>query len=63
MPHPPLPDASAKPPPSAFRNPDGSVAVVVMNQTDKLQVFQLWMNGQAAKTASPAHSVLTLVVP
>lgn len=57
-----MPRPSHRLPPFAFRNPDGSVAVVVMNQTDKLQVFQLWMNGQAAKTASPAHSVLTLVV-
>ena len=47
---------------TAFRNPDGSVAVVVMNQTDKPQDFQLWMTGQAAKTTATAHSIMTLVV-
>jgi glucosylceramidase len=47
---------------TAFRNPDGSVAVVVMNQTDKAQDFQLWMNGQAAGSTAAAHSIMTLVV-
>ena len=47
---------------TAFRNPDGSVAVVVMNQTDQPQQFQLWMAGQAAKTTAEAHSIMTLVV-
>ena len=47
---------------TAFRNADGTVAVVVMNQTDKPQDFQLWMNGQAAKTTSAAHSIMALVV-
>ena len=30
-----------------------------MNQTDKPQEFQLWIAGQAAKTAA-AHSIMTL---
>ena len=47
---------------TAFRNPDGSVAVVVMNQTDQPQPFQLWIAGQAAKTTAEAHSIMTLVV-
>ncbi|MCC3153170.1 glycoside hydrolase family 30 protein [Hymenobacter sp. BT770] len=47
---------------TAFRNPDGSVAVVVMNQTDKPLDFQLWLAGQGAKTTSAAHSIMTLVV-
>jgi glucosylceramidase len=47
---------------TAFRNPDGSVAVVVMNQTDKAQDFQLWINGQAAGSTAAAHSIMTLVV-
>jgi len=47
---------------TAFRNPDGAVAVVVMNQTDKPQEFQLWVAGNAAKTTSAAHSIMTLVV-
>jgi len=47
---------------TAFRNPDGSLAVVVMNQTDKPVDFQLWIRGQAAKTTAAAHSIATLVV-
>lgn len=47
---------------TAFRNPDGSVAVVVMNQTNQEMPFQLWIKGQAAATASPAHSIATYVV-
>lgn len=47
---------------TAFRNPDGSVAVVVMNQTDKELPFQLWIKGQAAATTSPAHSIATYVL-
>ncbi|MDB5236080.1 MAG: glycosyl hydrolase [Hymenobacter sp.] len=47
---------------TAFRNPDGSVAVVVMNQTDKPLDFQLWLTGQGAKTTAAAHSIMTFVV-
>ena len=47
---------------TAYRNPDGSVAVVVMNQTDKPQDFQLWLRGQGAKTTAAAHSIMTLVM-
>ncbi|OGX84730.1 glycoside hydrolase family 30 protein [Hymenobacter glacialis] len=47
---------------TAFRNPDGSLAVVVMNQTDKPLDFQLWIDGQAAKTTSAAHSIMTMVL-
>src|SRR5580765_3447217 len=46
---------------TAFRNRDGSTAVVVMNETEQAQPFWLWMNGQAAKTESAAHSIMTLV--
>ncbi|WP_201981172.1 glycoside hydrolase family 30 protein [Hymenobacter rubidus] len=47
---------------TAFRNPDGKVAVVVMNSGDKPQEFQLWIKGQAAATTSPAHSIATYVI-
>ncbi|WP_375416554.1 glycoside hydrolase family 30 beta sandwich domain-containing protein [uncultured Hymenobacter sp.] len=47
---------------TAFVNTDGKVAVVVMNQTDKEQPFQLWLQGQAASTTSRPHSIMTLVV-
>ncbi|WP_375436870.1 glycoside hydrolase family 30 beta sandwich domain-containing protein [uncultured Hymenobacter sp.] len=47
---------------TAFRNPDGQLAVVVLNSSEKEQPFQLWIKGQAAATVSPPHSILTLLV-
>jgi glucosylceramidase len=48
---------------TAFRNPDGTIAVVVMNESDKEQPFFLWLAGRAAQIHSPAHSILTMIVP
>ncbi len=45
----------------AFLNPSGRLATVVLNRTDKDIPFQLWIDGQAARVASPAHSIVTLV--
>ena len=47
---------------TAYINPDGKLAVVVMNKTDENIDYFLWINGKAAKTSSPAHSIATLVV-
>ena len=47
---------------TAFRNGDGSIAVVVMNATEKAQAFKVSLGGQAVATNSPAHSIMTLVV-
>ena len=46
---------------TAFLNPDGTIAVVVMNTTDKNMPYQLWINGKAAQTTSLPHSIATLV--
>ncbi len=46
---------------TAFLNPDGRVAVVVLNLQDEAIRFKLWIDGQAATTDSPAHSIITLV--
>jgi glucosylceramidase len=46
---------------TAFENPNGSLAVVVLNRSEREIPFQLWIAGQAAPTTSPAHSILTLV--
>jgi glucosylceramidase len=46
---------------TAFRNPDGSTAVVVLNTTDQGFPFRLWAGGEAATASSPAHSILTMV--
>ncbi len=47
---------------TAFQNPDGTISVVVMNKTDKEVPYFLWIEGQAAETKSPPHSIQTLVV-
>ena len=47
---------------TAYINPDGKLAVVVMNKTDENIDYYLWIKGMAAKTTSPAHSIATLVV-
>ncbi|HEX8329381.1 MAG TPA: glycoside hydrolase family 30 protein [Hymenobacter sp.] len=47
---------------TAFRNADGTVAVVVMNQTDQPLDFQLWVAGQAAKTTAAPHSIQTMLL-
>jgi glucosylceramidase len=46
---------------TAFLNKDGSVAVVVLNMSDKAEPFSLCVAGQAAKTSSPPHSIMTIV--
>jgi glucosylceramidase len=47
---------------TAYINPDGRIAVVVMNRGDEKIDYSLWIKGQAAKTSSPAHSITTLIV-
>jgi glucosylceramidase len=46
---------------TAFANPDGKTAVVVMNRGEKEVSYLLWIDGQAAEVSSPAHSIQTLV--
>jgi glucosylceramidase len=46
---------------TAFVNVDGKIAVVVMNSSAGVQPFYLWLNGKAARTGSPAHSIETFV--
>lgn len=47
---------------TAFLNPDGKIAVVVMNQTEKDIEFHTWLENRAVKTNSLAHSIITLVL-
>jgi glucosylceramidase len=47
---------------TAFMNPDGTIAVVVMNSTDKPQDFNLWIEGKSAANVSPAHSIITFLI-
>jgi len=47
---------------TAFKNTDGKIAVVVMNQSNDKILYRLWMAGQAAEIVSLPHSIQTLVV-
>lgn len=47
---------------TAYQNPDGSLAVVVMNKTDEKIDYSLWIQGQAAHISSNPHSIETLLV-
>lgn len=48
---------------TSFRNPDGNIATVIMNSSDKALEVKLWMDGHAATAAMPAHSIATLINP
>jgi glucosylceramidase len=47
---------------TAFLNPDGTVAVVSLNLTDKSMDFAVWIDGNKVSTRSLAHSIITLVL-
>lgn len=47
---------------TAFQNPDGSIAAVVLNRTSQKINFYLWMNGKAAETVALPHSINTYVI-
>lgn len=47
---------------TAFMNPDGKIAVVVMNTSETPIDFQTWMEGRAAKATSPARSIMTILL-
>jgi glucosylceramidase len=46
---------------TAFLNPDGSTAVVVMNASEKAASYWLWIAGNAAELNAAPHSIQTLV--
>lgn len=47
---------------TAFINPDGKIAVVVLNLSDEKVSYSLWMKGNAAAATSLPHSITTLVI-
>ncbi len=47
---------------TAFKNEDGTVVVVVMNQGNSKTPFFLWIDGQAAETTALPHSINTYVI-
>ena len=46
---------------TAFRNPDGSLAVVVMNATSQAQRYRLIVDGGEVAVEIPAHAIQTVV--
>ncbi|MEW6511181.1 MAG: glycoside hydrolase family 30 protein [Bacteroidota bacterium] len=47
---------------TAFVRPDGRIAVVVLNTTEKEIRFVTWLDGTGAWTVSPPRSILTLLL-
>lgn len=47
---------------AAFRNPDGSVAVVLMNESDHPCETGIGLGGEMLETSLPAHSIVTHVI-
>ncbi len=46
---------------TAFKNTDGSVAIIIMNQSNIKTKYFLWINGKAAEAMALPHSISTLV--
>ncbi len=46
---------------TAFKNKDGKIAVVVMNQSDKKVPYLLWVKGQSVTINALPHSIATAV--
>jgi glucosylceramidase len=47
---------------TAFKNPDGSIAVVVMSPEKEKTDYSLWINGQAVALTAPARSISTIFI-
>ena len=47
---------------TAFKNTDGSLAVIVMNPGEKPIDYTLWIHGRGAQGSAPPHSIATLLV-
>ncbi|MNP50171.1 O-Glycosyl hydrolase family 30 [compost metagenome] len=47
---------------TAFRNPDGTIAVIVMNRTEQELPFTLRFHDNLAENMIPAHAIQTLLI-
>lgn len=47
---------------TAFQNPDGSLAVIVLNKTEQSFKYKLMINGKATDLESLPHSIMTVVI-
>ncbi|HNU87475.1 MAG TPA: glycoside hydrolase family 30 protein [Ferruginibacter sp.] len=46
---------------TAFKNEDGKIVVIVMNQSNIKTPYNLWINGKAAECMALPHSISTLI--
>ena len=46
---------------TAFKNEDGTIAVIVMNQSGIKTPYNLWINGKAVQATALPHSIATLI--
>ncbi len=46
---------------TAFKNEDGTIAVIVMNQSSIKTPYNLWINGKAVQATALPHSITTLI--
>ncbi len=47
---------------TAFLNKDGSIAVIVMNQTKEKIEYRVWINGEAAPVVALPRSIQTIII-
>jgi glucosylceramidase len=47
---------------TAFKNIDGSIIIIVMNQSDDALPVNIWLKGKALKTSSLPGSIATLII-
>jgi len=46
---------------TGFKNPDGSIAVIIMNSGDTEVKYRMFVGGQAVNTSSLPHSIMTML--
>jgi glucosylceramidase len=46
---------------TGFKNPDGTIAVIVMNPGDTKVAYRMYVGGEAVETVSLPHSIVTLL--
>jgi glucosylceramidase len=47
---------------TAFKNPDGTIVVIVLNTTEKEMSYKLWCQGNAADMRSLPHSIVSIIL-
>jgi glucosylceramidase len=47
---------------TAFLNPDHTISIVVLNESNRGMDFKVWLDGEAVQTTSPAHSIITVTL-